>query len=120
MYKKSICITKIKGYSFTGDFDGEVSAEHLKLLGLDNQPEKVLLIEGDYSIEWDDDIAMPQIESIFLINPDDASKYVRLNFDDVDTESLEETISDSDLSSDWECDRMAEAADWAHDSYEDR
>jgi hypothetical protein len=116
----SYCITKIKGYSFTGEFDGELTTEQLAELGLDAQPEKVPLIEGDFSIDWDDDIAQPMIDTMYLINPYDDKKFITLDLDSVDTATLEEHLAQYGDSADWESDRIAERADWAYDSWKDR
>lgn len=69
----NITITSVKGYSYTGYIlANELSPEQRKVL---NIPEYNQFYENDYQVEvigdfvleWDDDIPMPQIENCLVI-----------------------------------------------------
>lgn len=130
--KKSITIyqTKnlslsVKNYSFTAELDQNLLLKHLKALGLISQPELCTKIEGEFSIEWDDDIPMPQIDALYIIGPDN-TKHIEIDLDRCynskvllfDGYAIEELISERD-NGDWSQDRIEAAADRAYDAYKD-
>lgn len=146
-----INLTKVKGSEFEGTVsDRYLTDEQLEILGLKRDPhfETELKVCGDYVVEWDHDIPMPQIENIQiegafnggLWNEYRPAHYTDLNtrilnaqsvpvqvpsrhtldldLDTVDFESLEASLADSD-GGDWAVDRQAAAVDRAYDMMRD-
>ncbi len=123
MYKtKDISVSKVKGYEFILELDGDLMPEHLKALGLTEQTGYVAKLEGSFSVDWDDDIAMPQIESLWLCHPADSKLDIELDLDSkdspVDVYGIQDLLAECD-SGDWYSDRLSSLAD-SYDRYEDR
>jgi len=115
-------ITKFKGNSFEGNvLDEHLPKKYQDELGIDPEREftNEIKIEGEYFIQWDDDIPMPVIESLSLNN---GNKYIDVNLDDLGNElfDLEEQISQAGLDSEWEEDRISSSIDRAYDDWKDR
>lgn len=65
-----IYITEVKNYEFKGYvYDEALSLEQVTKLGLSPDPDYTaqIPVEGHFSIEWDDDIAEPIIESCTIL-----------------------------------------------------
>lgn len=149
----NVKITGVKGYSYTGYIlDSELTDEQLKCLGLTRDAEYVseIAVEGDFVVEWDDDIAMPQIENCQLIGalngktyngPLYVSKWCDLETRiethktvygpvpstytlDLDLEQLNLETMENAVSEwddgNWAVDRISSQIDAAYDSYMDR
>ncbi len=114
-------IEKFKSSSFIGSvLDEHLPSKYRDLVDADPNPEftNEIQFEGEYTIEWDDDIPMPIIESLYL---DNGNKSIEINLDDIGNEvyDLEEQISQSGLDSDWEVDKYSSMADSWKDSQDD-
>lgn len=95
--KIKVSITKIKKYTYTGviqDFINEGTA-----------------VEGDYFVEWDDDIPMPMIENAFVVETG-----IEIDLDTLDLESMEHDLFNSGEDSNWTEDRLGSLIDDAYDS----
>lgn len=128
IYKtKNISGFKIKSYSFKADLDQSLLLKHLKALGLSTQLDVCYKIEGEFSIDWDDDIAMPQIESLYIVNPLDDKVFIEIDLDRcfnhkcllIDGYAIQDLIADGGDCGDWSADRQAAYADAAYDSWRD-
>lgn len=150
----NIHITAVKGYTYTGYIlESELTDDQLTALGLqrDNEYQNEIPVEGDFVVDWDDDIPMPQIENCqvigalngktyngFLYNvrynhwpkmgcevvqaiygPIPATYTIDLELDTLNTETMEEKISEWD-DGNWAVDRISSQIDAAYDSYMDR
>lgn len=74
----NIHITKVKGYTYTGYIlDSELTDDQLKALGLtrDSEYQNEIPVEGDFFVDWDDDIAMPQIENCQVLGAPNGGTY---------------------------------------------
>lgn len=113
-------IEKFKSSSFIGSVSDEhLSSKYQNLLDVDLNQEfsNEIKFEGEYTVQWDDDIPMPVIESLYL---DNGNKYIEVNLDDIDeVYDLEEQISQSGLDSDWEADKFGDMADYYKDRDDD-
>jgi hypothetical protein len=149
----NVKVTGVKGYSYTGYIlDSELTDEQLKCLGLKRDAEYVseIAVEGDFIVEWDDDIAMPQIENCQLIGAPNGSFYngplYNVKWSDIDTriqcskmiygpvpatytidlelDSLNIETMENAVSEwddgNWAEDRLSSQIDAAYDSYMDR
>lgn len=149
----NIHITGVKGYSYTGYIlDSELTDSQLETLGLKRDAEYIneIQVEGDFVLNWDDDIPMPQIENCQLIGALNGSFYngplYNTQWSDIDTRiQCSKTIYGPipathtiDLSLDdinteamensvskwddgnWAVDRLSSQIDAAYDSYMDR
>ena len=66
----NVNITSIKSYEFKGTIsDDQLTDSQLESLGLKRDSEYIndVDVEGCFSIEWDDDIPMPVIDSCFIV-----------------------------------------------------
>jgi len=86
-------VTDVKGYSYTG-WLGE---------------EGGVLIEGDFHLEWDDDIPMPQVENAGIVVD---NVFIPLELFDSDLDHISQQISKWECS-EWYEDRSALLADMA-------
>lgn len=128
IYKtKNISLNKIKSYSFTADLDQPLLLKHLKALGLTEQLDVCYKIEGEFTIEWDDDIPMPQIESLYIVHPLNDKIFIEIDKDRCfnhkcllfDGYAIQDLIADGGDCGDWSADRQAAYADAAYDSWRD-
>lgn len=148
----NIKITGVKGYSYTGYIlDSELTDDQLKCLGLKRDAEYVseIYVEGDFVLDWDDDIPMPQIENcqvhgalngntwpemrqvrytdlstrietISFCTIQVPAKYtLDLELDSLNLEAMENSVSEWD-DGNWAVDRLSSQIDAAYDSYMDR
>lgn len=114
-------ITKFRTSSFEGNvLDENLPQKYKDLLEVDPNQELTneIKFEGEYSVEWDDDIPMPIVDSLWL---DNGNKSVDVNLDDLGNElfELEEQISQSGYDGDWEADRIASIGDAAYDRWKE-
>ena len=149
----NIRITGVKGYSYTGYIlDSELTDEQLNCLGLKRDAEYVseIAVEGDFVLEWDDDIPMPQIENCQLIGALNGKTYhgpmyqyrtcdldtrietIHTQWGDIpstytldlDLDSLNLDAMENEVSKwddgNWAVDRLSSQIDAAYDSYMDR
>ena len=74
----NVVITGVKGYTYTGYIlDSELTDDQLTALGLKRDAEyhNEIPVEGDFVLDWDDDIPMPQIENCQLIGAQNGAFY---------------------------------------------
>lgn len=147
----NVNITKVKGYSYTGYIlDSELSDSQLETLGLKrDEYQNEILVEGDFVVEWDDDIPMIQIENCQVLGalngktyngplynlqwsdletgilnsktvygPVPATYTLDLSLDDINTEAMENSVSEWDTGY-WHEDKLSSQIDAAYDSYKD-
>ena len=120
---KNLSYNKIKSYEFSFELDQNLLLKHLKALGLNSQPDFCLRVEGEFSVDFDDDIAMPQIESLFIVNGD---SHIEIPLERLfntkvllfDGHAIEDLIAETDDGS-WYQDRLEAAADHAYDCWKD-
>lgn len=127
IYKtKNISLSKVKSYSFVLELDQPLLLKHLKALGLTVQSDYCYKLEGEFSVDWDDDIAMPQIESLHLIHPTDDKISIEIDLDHcfnhkcllIDGYAIQDMLAERD-DGNWSIDRQASAADHAYDCWKD-
>lgn len=115
-------VYKIDGYNFQADLDVEHRTAILEALGLPISYPDVLQVEGSFTVEWDDDIAMPQATLAHILHPTDPNIFVNYelfgSLEELDTQ-LEEVADYSDHGN-WAADRQASLIDAACDAMEDR
>ena len=148
----NVKITGVKGYSYTGYIlDSELTDCQLKALGLKrDEYHNEILVEGDFVLEWDDDIPMPQIENCQVIGALNGKTYNGLLYNyktcdidtriecvhsqygpipatytlDLDLDSLNTEAMEETVSKwddgNWSVDRLSSQIDAAYDSYMDR
>ena len=112
---------KVKGYTFTGHiFAADLSAEELKRLEVDTTQfewgDQPIDVEGEFHVEWDDDIPMVYVDAVYAQAPNDPSSnfYIVLDEDRVDYDALSQEIESHD-NGDWQADRIASAMDYDSD-----
>lgn len=97
---------KIKNYSFKLDLGDLILPEHAKALNIEEGEQAT--IEGEFSVAWDDDIPMVQIEDIFLCNGEEV---IKLSDSDVNIDEICNIIEYQGDSGDWFEDRLSAAMD---------
>lgn len=74
----NITITQVKGYTFKGIISNtELSDKDLETLGLNRDGQSDIEVEGEFVLEWDDDIPMPQIENVYLLGAYNGKTWVQ-------------------------------------------
>lgn len=105
-----IRLTSSKNYTVKGWlFDDELTEKQLTKLGLEKKDQaQIVYLEGEYSVDWDDDIPMVAIEYLQLVNGDKILdlKESEYNYDTLCNEIEQESDSD------WYADRMSDASDY--------
>lgn len=143
-----IKISKISSYSFTGYvWADELTDDQAAKLGLtlqDLESNKEIEVLGEFVLEWDDDIPMPQIESVCLVGKQIGTTHgptgqtetyidshgltvykpvwgevsthetLDLNQDDYNHDDILSEIEASDCGT-WHEDRLGSLADYYHD-----
>lgn len=100
---------KIKGYNFSALISAdELSDADVKILGA--EPNELLEVHGNFTIEWDDDTPLVSIDSAHVFN---GSKDVPV--DDLVGPELEYMIDRSGNDSHWLADRAAALTDHYYD-----
>lgn len=117
-----VYITKVKNSSFEGYvYDDALPKKYQEEFELEPNREftEEIKVEGEYSVEWDDDIPMPVVENVYLSN---GNKDIEMNLDDLGNTlfDIEEEIAQSGMDSSWEEDRIGRLADRAYDDWKDR
>lgn len=116
---KNIKDLKLKGYEYTASLDQDLFRKHLVAFGLTSQPEICPKIEGEYTIEWDDDIPNVYVTSIFISNPYDSKSYIEVDLNSFvelfDLEALGAMIYDNADQGNWYEDKAANAMDYDWD-----
>lgn len=116
---------RIRNYSFTALVDvldlpiGAVEALNLKA-GIEQ-----VEVEGDFSVEWDDDIPLVRIS--YVLAKSESGNELTIYDENLDSAveqydayEIEQLIEQDGDSSEWMADAMAMAADRAYDEYYDR
>ena len=124
---KNISSFSVKDYSFKATLDQSLLKKHLKALGLVQDLEVVYELQGEFSIEWDDDIPMPVLECLYIVNPLKPDDSIEIDLDRCfnhkyllfDGYDIEDRIANSGLDLDWCSDREASLADYYYDQYKD-
>lgn len=124
IYKtENLIIDEIKGSSFKFELDQDLTEEHLEALGLKEQLGHAYTIEGDYSLEWDDDIPNVVLGSLYISLDDRNSPFIEIDLDDCynnkslifDGYEIEALLAEQD-NNDWYADRQADLTD-SYDYY---
>lgn len=105
-----ISVNSTKNYTIKGSvFCDELTDEQLKTLGVEVQERcQIIEVEGEYSVDWDDDIPMVAVEYLTLVHGD---KTLDLKEDDYNYDTVCNDI-EQESDSDWYADRMSDAADY--------
>jgi hypothetical protein len=80
VYMYNISLNKVGSYDFIGIINAlELTDDQLAELGLiretNDDLEQLIEVIGDFSIEWDDDIPMPQIDMVTLVGANTDKTY---------------------------------------------
>lgn len=110
----------VKGSEFSGQcILGPDDTRLLSLLGQKLAPGEFFAVDisGEFSLDWDDDIAMVMLDSVCITYE---GRTIDLVPDDCDFSAIEAVIEEHGDHSNWEEDRMSSRIDDYMDRYGDR
>ena len=108
---------EFEAYVYANDLNKECVAWLAKLgCKIDERDEETFKVVGEFSVYFDDDIPMTEVESICLSY---GSEYLHIDEFDIDTDKLCEDIAEHGDACDWAADKMADDGDRAYDSWKD-
>lgn len=117
--KLDIEYTKFRRSEFEGIiFDVDLPEETKAKLGYTVDLPREVAIFGEYFCEWDDDIPMIQLTSLYIQKPD-SKDFIDIDVDQINFEDIEESILNGVDAGEMYSEHLQGRADALYDSWKD-